>query len=66
MPEYKENTEAFCINDFYAENKKMGGKMIKKFSCSNFRNINASDLEFAKINILIGPNNSGKSNGVSQ
>lgn len=62
MPEYKENTEAFCINDFYAENKKMGGKMIKKFSCSNFRNINASDLEFAKINILIGPNNSGKSN----
>lgn len=62
MPEYKENTEAFCINDFYAENKMMGGKMIKKFSCSNFRNINASDLEFAKINILIGPNNSGKSN----
>ncbi|WP_276948561.1 AAA family ATPase [Acetatifactor muris] len=36
--------------------------MIKKFSCHNFRNINASNLEFAKINILIGPNNSGKSN----
>ncbi len=34
--------------------------MIKKFSCHNFRNINASNLEFAKINILIGPNNSGK------
>ena len=33
--------------------------MIKKFSCHNFRNINASNLEFAKINILIGPNNSG-------
>ena len=36
--------------------------MIKKFSCQNFRNISASELEFAKINILIGPNNSGKSN----
>ena len=36
--------------------------MIKKFSCRNFRNINASNLEFEKINILIGPNNSGKSN----
>ena len=35
--------------------------MIKKFSCQNFRNISASELEFAKINILIGPNNSGKS-----
>lgn len=36
--------------------------MIKKFSCHNFRNINVDDLEFEKINILIGPNNSGKSN----
>lgn len=36
--------------------------MISKFSCHNFRNINADDLEFEKINILIGPNNSGKSN----
>ncbi len=36
--------------------------MIKKFSCHNFRNINASNLEFAKINLLIGSNNSGKSN----
>lgn len=36
--------------------------MINKFSCHNFRNINADDLEFEKINILIGPNNSGKSN----
>lgn len=36
--------------------------MIRKFSCHNFRNINAQELEFAKINILIGPNNSGKSN----
>lgn len=36
--------------------------MIKRFSCRNFRNIDATDLEFEKINILIGPNNSGKSN----
>ena len=36
--------------------------MINKFSCHNFRNIQAEDLEFEKINILIGPNNSGKSN----
>lgn len=36
--------------------------MISKFSCHNFRNIHADNLEFEKINILIGPNNSGKSN----
>lgn len=36
--------------------------MINKFSCHNFRNIQAEELEFEKINILIGPNNSGKSN----
>lgn len=36
--------------------------MINKFSCHNFRNIKADELEFEKINILIGPNNSGKSN----
>ena len=36
--------------------------MIKKFSCQNFRNIHADELTFEKINILIGPNNSGKSN----
>jgi predicted ATPase len=36
--------------------------MINKFSCHNFRNIHADDLKFEKINILIGPNNSGKSN----
>ena len=36
--------------------------MINKFSCKNFRNINAEDLEFAKINLLIGPNNCGKTN----
>jgi predicted ATPase len=36
--------------------------MINKFSCKNFRNINAEELSFERINILIGPNNSGKTN----
>lgn len=36
--------------------------MIKSFSCQNFRNINVTNLTFEKINILIGPNNAGKSN----
>lgn len=36
--------------------------MIKKFSCSNFKNVNVSELEFSRINVLIGPNNSGKTN----
>ena len=36
--------------------------MINRFSCNNFRNIQSDDLKFEKINILIGPNNSGKSN----
>ena len=34
--------------------------MINKFSCKNFKNVNVSNIEFSKINILIGPNNSGK------
>ena len=36
--------------------------MIRSFSCKNFRNVFCEDLEFAKINILIGANNAGKSN----
>lgn len=36
--------------------------MIRSFACDNFRNISCKDLEFARINILIGPNNAGKSN----
>lgn len=36
--------------------------MIKKFACENFRNISKAELDFARINILIGPNNAGKSN----
>ncbi len=36
--------------------------MINKFSVRNFRNVNAKEIEFNRINILIGPNNSGKTN----
>lgn len=36
--------------------------MIRHFTCSNFRNIEIEDLEFGRINLLIGPNNAGKSN----
>lgn len=41
---------------------KMEIGMIKKFACENFRNISKAELDFARINILIGPNNAGKSN----
>ena len=36
--------------------------MIKTFSCANFRNVKVNDLKFGRINLLIGPNNSGKTN----
>lgn len=36
--------------------------MIKSFEALNFRNVACNNLNFARINILIGPNNSGKSN----
>ena len=36
--------------------------MIKNFTCEGFRNISCSNLKFNRINILIGPNNAGKSN----
>ncbi len=36
--------------------------MISKFSCKNFRNVNVDDLALSRINIFIGPNNSGKTN----
>ena len=36
--------------------------LIKRFTCDGFRNINCNDLLFDRINILIGPNNAGKSN----
>jgi predicted ATP-dependent endonuclease of OLD family len=42
--------------------KGMKLNMITQFSCTNFRNINIKELEFGKINLLLGPNNAGKSN----
>jgi len=36
--------------------------MIYKFSCNNFRNISVENLPLKRINLLIGPNNSGKTN----
>lgn len=36
--------------------------MLKSFSAQNFRNLKIRDLQFKKINLFIGPNNSGKSN----
>ena len=36
--------------------------MITQFTCSNFKNIEVDMLEFGRINLLIGPNNAGKSN----
>lgn len=36
--------------------------MIYNFSCKNFRNVNVNNLTFGRINILVGPNESGKSN----
>ena len=36
--------------------------MIRRFSCLNYRNVSVENLEFSRINILIGPNNSGKTN----
>ena len=34
--------------------------MIHGFSCDNFRNISVKDIELSRLNILIGPNGSGK------
>ncbi len=36
--------------------------MISSLTCKNFRNIDVDNLTFKRINILIGPNNSGKTN----
>ncbi|GAX92028.1 AAA family ATPase [Effusibacillus lacus] len=36
--------------------------MLKSFSVKRFRNLNLDNLEFNKVNLLIGPNNSGKTN----
>ena len=36
--------------------------MLRQFSCTNFRNIQVENMELGRINLLIGPNNAGKSN----
>lgn len=36
--------------------------MISRFSCSNYRNVTAEDVELERVNVLIGPNNCGKTN----
>jgi predicted ATPase len=36
--------------------------MLKTFSVQNYRNLKVRDMKFDKINIVVGPNNSGKSN----
>ena len=36
--------------------------MLKSFAVNNYRNLNIENLDFKQINILVGPNNSGKSN----
>jgi len=36
--------------------------VLKSFKVKNFRNLNINKLDFKPINILVGPNNSGKSN----
>lgn len=36
--------------------------MINSFTCNNFRNVSVENIELKKVNLLIGPNNSGKTN----
>lgn len=36
--------------------------MLKSFSTTNYRNFENEKLFFQKINLLVGPNNSGKTN----
>lgn len=36
--------------------------MIERFDCDNWRNVSCRGLRFRRINLLIGPNNCGKSN----
>lgn len=42
--------------------EKRESSMLDSFTCHNFRNIDVTDLKFGRINLLIGSNNSGKSN----
>lgn len=36
--------------------------MLKSFSVQNYKNLNVKELKFDAINVIVGPNNSGKSN----
>ena len=36
--------------------------MIRRFSCKNYKNIMVDKMELRKVNLLVGPNNAGKSN----
>ena len=56
-----EFTNLFSDNN---TNSNTGGMpiMLNTFSCSNYRNINVNNLSFSRVNLLVGPNNSGKSN----
>lgn len=38
----------------------MGG-MLRSFSAQRYRNVEIQDLELARVNLLVGPNNAGKS-----
>lgn len=36
--------------------------MLKRFSAKQYKNVEADGLEFARVTVLVGPNNGGKSN----
>lgn len=44
------------------QDKEMTHDMITRFTCSNFKNVDVDKMELGKVNLLIGPNNAGKSN----
>ena len=44
------------------KNKENNTVMLNSFSCNDFRNVNMEDFRLSKYNILVGPNNAGKSN----
>ena len=51
-----------CLYQLFHIFVERGEKVLKLFSVENFKNLNVDQLKFKRINILIGPNNSGKSN----
>ena len=36
--------------------------MFRSFSVKNFKNLSSIDVSFKRVNLLVGPNNSGKTN----